>query len=384
MNEERKRKSLFVIGYSFLLFLLIYGSLQTGTERLFDNTVVMPLAGVIAYVLFHFHSLYLFPLMLLASNLFVIFFNDSVDIFSALMFDGLYCLYALAGAAAAFLTTLTFRKAVEGEKKWLRIVYGGIAVFLVVSVGCSANAFVGNPVSYFLAKNTVEHYLEEKYGKTDYEVESLGYSFKFGEYYAHITSPTLLDGDFSLTVNMTGKVKSDDYTDRVEEKSNVERRLSMAYRERVEEILETPSFFPYQTEIAFGDLEFEREEGEEFPEGALERADLENNRLYDLKELGQYNGTITLYVDSDTVTEEKATEVLLTLKKQLNDGGISFYRVDVILQEPRSEKDPSKNRKELHLREFLCEDIEESIIEEKVAENRKATEAYYAEQDKQK
>ena len=260
MNEERKRKSLFVIGYSFLLFLLVYGSLQMGTERLFDNTIVMPLAGAVAYVLFRFHSLYLFPLMLLASNLFLIFFSDGVDIFSALMFDGFYCLYALAGAAVAFLVTLTFRKAVEGEKKWLRILYGGIAAFLAVPIGCSANALVGNPVSYFLAKNTVEHYLEEQHGKTDYEVESLGYNFKFGEYYAHITSPTFLDGDFSLTVSMTGKVKSDDYTYRVKEKSNVANRLSMAYRERVEEILENPSFFPYPTDIAFGDLEFDREE----------------------------------------------------------------------------------------------------------------------------
>ena len=110
---------------------------------------------------------------------------------------------------------------------------------------------------------------------------------------------------------------------------------------------------------------------------------MENNRLYDLKEIGQYNGRITLYVDSDTVTEEKAAEVLLTLKKKLNDGGVSFYSVDFVLQQPKSEKEPY-NRKEIRLREFLREDMEEGIIEEKVEENRKATEAYYAEQDKQK
>ena len=84
------------------------------------------------------------------------------------------------------------------KKKVLKIIALVIAIALIVGVCWFANALNGNPLSKMLAEKAAANYLEEHFADTDYYIKKLAYSFKFGNYYAHIRSETSMDTQFTL------------------------------------------------------------------------------------------------------------------------------------------------------------------------------------------
>ena len=60
-------------------------------------------------------------------------------------------------------------------------------------------------------------------------------------------------------------------------------------------------------DLAFGDI--------------LQAADLEPDRIYDVRELGAEAGQLTIYIDDETVRVDRAAEILLELKRMLEQGG---------------------------------------------------------------
>ncbi|MBQ2988180.1 MAG: hypothetical protein IJD59_03655 [Clostridia bacterium] len=271
------------------------------------------------------------------------------------------------------------------KKRILKIAAFILAVALIYGVACFANSLVGNPISKMMARRTAQKHLEAQYADTDYVIDSVSYSFKVGGYFVHIVSPSSMDGNFTLWVSMLGKLTNDDYASRVEGHRNVASRLFFEYRDMVDGVLNSYAY-PYTVDMGFGDLEFQRELGEEPIEGALELSDLVNDQFYNVGELGAKNGKLVLYIDSDTVTYEKAAEILLKTKEMMDGAGISFYSVHLVLRYPPYDAQESYKRPEgeINLKDFLYTDIEEDGLIERIVKCAEETQADYNRQDNEK
>lgn len=269
------------------------------------------------------------------------------------------------------------------KKRVLKISALCLAIVLILGVCFFANGLVGNPISKAMARHTAEKHLAANYPNTDYAIEDVSYSFKDGNYYAHIASPSSMDGNFTLRISMLGKLRSDDYSSRVEGHTNVANRLYFEYREMVDTVLNSYSY-PYTVSMGYGSLEFEREAGAQDVEGALKRSELVNDRFYNVGELGAKNGELVLYIDSDTVTNEKAAEILLETKRLMDQSGISFYTVHFVLRYPPYDAEKSYQRPEgeVNLRSLLYSDIYEDGMVDRVQRAAEETKQYYAEQNK--
>ena len=258
-------------------------------------------------------------------------------------------------------------------KKPLKFIAGLLAVLLIAGVCYSANSFLGNPVSYLLANWAAEKYIETEFTDTDYEVERVAYSFKTGDYYAYLTSPTNIDGDFTLTIDYKGKVENDDYAWRVEERYNTESRLQGEYYTLVKEGLSDN--FSYNVSAEFT---FKFSEGLEKHEEAILQKELELNKEYDIKELARKQGHILLWTKVDDPSVETLAEILLEVKRVADTNGVPFYSLEVSLFEI------GENVSSLDVMQFLYDDIYEDGLVERIEREVEETQAYYEQKNQEK
>ena len=271
------------------------------------------------------------------------------------------------------------------KKRILKMAALLLALALIYGVASFANSLVGNPISKMLARRTAEKHLSVQYSDTDYVIETTSYNFKFGEYFVHIVSPSNMDGNFTLRVSMFGKLTNDDYATRVEGHRNVADRLFSEYRKMVDGVLNS-YVYPYTVDMGYGDLEFEHEVGAEDVDGALGMSGLVNNQIYNVGKLGATNGKLVLYIDSDTVTYEKAAEILLKTKDLMDGAGISFYSVHLVLRYPPYDEEKSYERPdgEIDLKDFRYADIYEEGMIARIIACAEATQDYYNTEDHEK
>lgn len=272
------------------------------------------------------------------------------------------------------------------KKKWLKI--GALVAALIIIAGLCwfANALVGNPVSKWLATRTAERHLEEVYGDTDFEIETVGFNFKDTDYYVHIISPSSEDSSFSLRIDMLGNLRWDSYESRVLSGNNTQYRLYMEYRALADEVLEAPDY-PFTSFIAYGDLNVgfnppDVELPEDYwPENYFMIEELVLDKKYDIRELAAKAGYLVVYVEDDVVTIERAAEVLLQLKQLFDQRNVPFYAIDFVLEYPRKPEGGTTKEGRVHVDGFLYSDIyEEGLVERIKAADEELT-AYYEEQD---
>ena len=272
------------------------------------------------------------------------------------------------------------------KKRILKIAAFVFAIALIVGVGVFANALVGNPISKVVATNTAEKHIEENYADKDFEIERVTFSFKDGYYHAFIYSPSSIDSDFTILVDMWGKLRYDTYEDRVLSGGNTADRISRDYRAVVDKVLDSQAF-PYNEHIGYGDFDFyPRVHLEEYsvPEYALITEDLTLDAFYDVNELGAKHGKLTIYIDDDTVSYERLSEILLDIRRIFDDTGVKFYVIDCVLEYPKNEDSSKKQEGRVEVREFLYADIYEEGMVERVKASDEAANAYYDEQDAEK
>ena len=272
------------------------------------------------------------------------------------------------------------------KKRILKIAAFVFAIALIVGVGVFANALVGNPISKAMATNTAEKHIEENYADKDFEIERVTFSFKDGYYHAFIYSPSSIDSDFTILVDMWGKLRYDTYEDRVLSGGNTADRISRDYRATVDKVLDSQAF-PYNEHIGYGDFDFyPRVHLEEYsiPEYALITEDLTLDAFYDVNELGAKHGKLTIYIDDDTVSYERLSEILLDIRRIFDDSGVKFYVIDCVLEYQKNEDNSKKQEGHVEVREFLYADIYEEGMVERVKASDEAANAYYAEQDAEK
>lgn len=268
--------------------------------------------------------------------------------------------------------------------KILKITALIVALVLIIGIAWFANALLGNPVSKMLATNTAKNHLAETYAGTDYYIDRIGYSFKTADYYAHIKSPSSVDTEFTLYISMLGKLRLDTYDD-VLNGFNTARRIEQEYRELTDTLFENPSF-PYTCDIGFGTLEIYPEEAihnpnvDDIPSYAINQNELEIDKIYDIQELGRQAGHLIIYTENDTVTIEKAAEIMLDIKSLFDDAGIPFYAMDFTLQYPKPEEG-KRPEYEVSVADFPYDEIYEDGMVDRVREADRALKEYYEEQD---
>ena len=253
------------------------------------------------------------------------------------------------------------------KKRILKIAAFVFAIILIAGVCVFANALVGNPISKAIAKNTAEKHLEENYADKDFEIDGVVFSFKHGYYHAYISSASSVDSSFTLAIGLNGKLIEDYYEAHVLSGRNTADRIDRDYREMVDKVLNSKAF-PYNTHIEYGDFEFyPREHLEEHtvPEYALITEDLTLDAFYDVNELGAKHGMLTIYIEDNTVTIERLSEILLDVKRIFDDAGVKFYMIDCVLEYPKTE-DGTEREGRVEVQEFLYADIYEDGMFERV------------------
>ncbi len=365
----------------FSVFLLMFGSFfglgLTAGADMFYNSLIMPMIGMLGYVVFRWKALYNVPVLLFIIHALLNMFRilqgtEHLDIYSLLMWTALYSVFALLGIFIAAMFYYALKKNEKKGNTQRKLQKAGAflaAALLVIGLCVFANALVGNPVSGLLAEKTAGEHLSEHYANTDFVIEKVSYSFKDGGYHAYIISPSSADSYFTLYFDMVGNLRYDSYESMVANGQNTARRLNQAYRELTDSVLES-SAFPFQSEIAFGDLEL--------TEG------LELDRMYDIPKLGAEAGRLTVYVDEETVSVERASEILLEIRRLMEEGGAPFYSINFVLQYPRSEENGNRPEGRVEVQEFLCADIYQDKMTERVKKANEEACAYHKELDQKK
>lgn len=268
------------------------------------------------------------------------------------------------------------------KKKILKIAALVVALALIVGVSIFANSLVGNPISKMLATNTAKQYIKENHPDKDYQLDGVTFNFKFVCYNAYFTSPSSPDSSFTLMLGMNGKIVHDYYEGQVINRENTARRLENEYRAAVSKVLDNPAL-PYDCHIGYGGLQFITEEFKnepDVPSYALITNDLELDGIYDVNELGAKAGKLTIYVYDDTVTVERLAEIILDIKGMLDDAGVRFYVMDCVLEYPKPESGEWRQGR-VEVMDFLCSDIYEEGIVERVQASNDAADEYYDEMD---
>lgn len=258
----------------------------------------------------------------------------------------------------------------------LRVIAAVIAFAIIIWLLFGINDLLGNPISYYLAKTNSEKYVAEKYGDEGYVVSDIGYSFKFKNYLVLAEKPGSKDCYFTVYCGMDGKPDADNYDSYVAGGGNTRRRLEESYRKLADSIFESPSF-PYSSKISGGSLVFkgDGDKPDEYDFG-LSESILVPDAEYDIEKLGKQAGLLTVYIDTENLTAEFASEALLRIKALANLGMVPFYAIELTLENSAHEYYP--------VGVFRSADIYEEGLVERVKVSHQKKEELNAIEDKKK
>lgn len=253
-----------------------------------------------------------------------------------------------------------------------------ILVFLVIVI-FFVNAFYGNPISKILANNAVKKYVAENFKGMDLKLEKAFYNFKDGRYHVRVGKEASEDINFVIETNYKGEVVYDNYESEVLSGFNTWRRLADEYRKLGDTVLLDENF-PYESDISYTILNmYEKNE----PYG-IKMSELELDKEYDIKELGRKYGEVVIYLYDEDVSVKKASEMMLGVKKLLDDGCVPFKTMDFNLSLPKEEGKPRNFDIYIGIENFLYEEIYEEGLEERIEKADKELKEYYKELDKTK
>jgi len=265
-------------------------------------------------------------------------------------------------------------------KKKLLLTLGALTLIVLCLL---ANAFLGNPLSKALATRAARARMAEHY--PTYTLERVGYNFKDGDYYAHFTDPAQVDGAFTMAFDGLGRMHYDSYESRVLSGENTARRLSMAYRDMVDAVLEAPQA-GLPLDFGFGDLEIWSREAslhDDCPAYALITEDLLPNGVYDVRALGAQAGHLVYYLQEEQPSLERLAHWLLEIRRLMDEAGVPFVDIDLTLRY-LPDKDLKRPHSDLYILHFPYEEIYEEGLLARVEQANADAIAYYAGLDAQK
>ncbi|MBR5538222.1 MAG: hypothetical protein IKU58_10015 [Clostridia bacterium] len=259
-----------------------------------------------------------------------------------------------------------------------------LTVLVLLAAVCAviAAALFGNPLSKALAARTAKAHMAAHH--PFYTLERVGYNFKDGHYYAHLTDGQQIDGDFSLSLGWWGNLLGDDYAYRVTGGENTRSRLSMEYRALVTSVLETPEA-GLPLDFGFGDLEIWSREAslhDDCPAYALITEDLPLNGTYDVRALGARAGHLVYYLQVEEPSLEGLAHWLLEIRRLMDASGVPFADIDLTLRYLRDDGE-QRPESDLYVLHFPYADIFEEGLFARVEQANADAVAYYAQMDKE-
>ncbi len=277
-------------------------------------------------------------------------------------------------------------------KKIAKVLSVILCAALVLGMLYLAIAFLGNPVSYILTKRSAKQYMEENFSESDFKTSAVGYNFKTGDYYVNVDSPSSIDSHFTVYFDGWGRYRYDTY-ESVTSLSNTISRLDSEYRKLVKSKLYEGNG-TLNSGIAFGELRiadiyevhtYTKEDGTtEYytldKEYGLDRATLELDGQYDIRELGRSSGHIVLYLYDEEVSVERTAELLLEVKAYLDENNIPFHALKFNLYAPKNELGQTVGD-HIILFDFLYSDIYEKGLADRVQEHWDIAREHFAIQD---
>lgn len=243
------------------------------------------------------------------------------------------------------------------NKRILVVLMCAAVILLVVLLGISV---FGNPVAKMLAQRGAERYLEAAYPGEDFYIDRLQYNSKTGRYEAKIQSRSSVDSHFDVGIGKTGKVEFDTYESNVLSKWNTVNRICNEYSELAVPVLKTLNL-KYTLEYTLATIEISPlEKNGNVPGFALRAEEIQIDGFYDIRELGKQAGVLTVGARDEHVSAEKAAEILLEMKKTMDNAGIPFYGICFSLSSPKADDGSEVQRKEINVEliryEEICED----------------------------
>ena len=268
--------------------------------------------------------------------------------------------------------------------KIIKFTVAFVAAFFLVVVFI----MYGNPISKILVNINAKEYLKETYQDTDFEIETINYDFKTGNYYVQIQSPSSADSSFTIYAGLNGKIGYDSYENLVVERWNTAGRINDEYRKAVDAVFNNPEF-PYDSDIGFGDINFTTDDFLDYafgtldgpPEYAIKTESLELDKVYDINEFGKKAGDLTVYIYDEDVSYEKLSEILLGIRNIMDEADVSFYAINCVLEYPKPEDDGAWKEGRVEVMSFLYDDIYEEGLTERVRASDEEAKAYYARLD---
>lgn len=221
------------------IVLLMIGVLNTGTESLFYNSLLFPVAGV--FLMLGRDVSFLKMLAYLMSGLFVLLLLHEViqsGIYSKMISFSIFMTLtysALMGVGALILSCFKclFNKTADWKK---RSIVGVIGTFLLLWILAGANSLVGNPIDSKKATKAIQEYVAKQYEDEELKVKEATYVFKTATYESVVYHEENEDLNFSVSYQ-NGKIMEDTYESNVLSYFNTLKRLSAQYSILVNELL---------------------------------------------------------------------------------------------------------------------------------------------------
>jgi len=252
------------------------------------------------------------------------------------------------------------------KKIWLPI----LSAALLTAVALLLNNMYGNPISKSKAQKAAENYLAEAYPGQSLAVEQVQYQMKSGGYDLSVRAPGSADIHFTVCVKPGGKVVYDTYGEEVLSGENTAGRLCAAYAE-----LAVPTLKGLNLEysIPFVDAYIEVMPAEESPyeqpaEFALPREELTLDAQYDIKSLAGRAGVIVVTATSETVTAERAAQLLLAIRQAMDEASIPFRAVTVTLRLPPDDTGAPNQEGEIVLENFPYDQLTQENLAQRIAD----------------
>jgi hypothetical protein len=230
----------------------------------------------------------------------------------------------------------------KSENKKIIAVWIVLGVVFLAILLFFAHAFLGNPISKFLAVKNAEKLLESgKYGE-GYEISEAGYWFKDGYYHIKAEKPESPDSAFTMYFDMRGNCYSDDFEGSVIQKSNICNRLSYEYRHLIESVSTAKE--KLDTDIIYGVIAFD-DDAEFFKlssEGKVQpvkKSNLNANQVFDLERIGSEAGVIHVSINSSDFSPEHFADTLVQIKDIFDKAGVRFTLVTLLITDNEHAED---------------------------------------------
>ncbi|MBQ2926976.1 MAG: zf-HC2 domain-containing protein [Oscillospiraceae bacterium] len=282
------------------------------------------------------------------------------------------CERILQGSSVAFLVMVLViwrlgRTAMEKEKgKFKRMAALVLALAFVVGLCAIGNALMGNPVSRMLAEKAAENYLAGKFPEGGYELKNVWFDAKRSHYGIVVQKRGSQDIRFTVDIDMWGRFHHDTYED-VLTGWNTAHRLAAEYEALADPVLSRMNL-TYRQVSASCDLEFEHRQWQDDPyafQYFLNGKALVPDGKYDMAVLGALAGKVSIRVEDAEVSAEKAAEILLEVRRVMDEAGIPFRSIDMMLEYPKPQNTVEQRKKEkIRIEGLLYEEIiKEGLIE---------------------